>query len=128
MTNEEKLEFLEKCEEIADLLIPGDPSHGLIGLSQIIKVKLVEEPDFQVLMKIFIKEIEEFLGHEIGSKEINFEILNQHMNNIRGNIRLFLLKIIEIYYTDERVLQFTRIFPEIFSQIIGLYLQSKLKC
>jgi hypothetical protein len=106
MKNEGKLDFLEKCDVLADLLIPGDPSAELINLSQLVRGRLVEDPELQILVEAFVIEVEEFLGHEIGAKQISIGQLDQFLKNTKGDARLFLLKILEIYYTDERVLKF----------------------
>jgi hypothetical protein len=106
LKHEAKLKILEKCEHLADLLIPGDPSLGLVGLSQIIRVSFFEDADFETLARTFVIEIEDFLGHEIGAKEVRIGQLEDYLKSPRDGIRLFLLKILEIYYTDDRVLKF----------------------
>ena len=100
------MDFLEKCEELADLLIPGDPSVELINLSQIVVGRLTEDVELKTLFQTFVIEAEEFLGHEIGAKQISIGQLDQFLKNTKDDTRLFLLKILEIYYTDERVLKF----------------------
>jgi hypothetical protein len=104
--NEAKLNILEKCENLADLLIPGDPSLGLISASQIIGARLVEDAEFETLATTFIFKIEEILGKEIGAEEVRVAQIEQCLKSSSDSIRLFLMKILEIYYTDERVLKY----------------------
>ena len=106
MKNEVKLEIIEKCEKLADLLIPGDSSLGLVSLSQIIRARLVEDAEFEILATTFVIEIERFLGHEIGVKEVRIGQLEHYLKSPTDGIRLFLIKILEMYYTDDRVLKF----------------------
>jgi hypothetical protein len=100
------MQLLEKCEKLADLLIPGDPSLGLINLSEVLRDRFIGDAEFQNLAKAFIIEIEEFLGHEFGTKEVRIAQLDQFLKNTRGCTKLFLSEILELYYTDERVLKF----------------------
>ncbi len=106
MKNEAKLKILEKCEKLVDVLIPGDPSLGLISASQSVRVRMAEDAELESLATMFIFEIEDILGHEIGAEEVMVAQLDQCLKSSSDSIRLFLMKILEIYYTDERVLSY----------------------
>jgi hypothetical protein len=105
-TKARKLEILEKCEKIGHLLIPGDTSLGLIGVSLLIKDRFINDSKFQNLAIVFIHEIEEFLGYKIGDKDVKVLQIDDYLNGTKGDSRSFLLEILEMYYSDYRVLQY----------------------
>ncbi len=100
---------LHIIQSIVNILLPGDPQAGLPSASTVIEKFWDSSLDWQAQGNSFISGYEEYLGHECTLGDVNEVQLFDFLNKGRFLNADFLTTLLELYYTDKRVLKF---YPE----------------
>ena len=103
MLDDNQLKIMEK---IAEILIPGDKHSGLPGAHELISDSWKSNINFQEIARDFLEEYELFLGHECRLADMKQEKVLDFLRKNHSKTLDFLNLIVELYYTNPKVLGF----------------------